>query len=135
MSIPPPGGSTRITSAPSAARVAPPSGAAMKADISTMRSPARIGVLAGPGIVQSLGPLLLQAGGQSFVDGLEDRSSAGPSQLLDLSLRNLDLGTDLVDHGRLLSFRPDTLADREATHAVDRIALLRLVDFGAVAVF
>src|SRR6202521_4652006 len=43
MSIPPPGGSTRITSAPSAARVAPPSGAAMKAESSTMRSPARIG--------------------------------------------------------------------------------------------
>src|SRR5439155_9594011 len=45
ISMPPPGGSTRITSAPSAARVAPPSGAAMKAAISTTRRPARIGAL------------------------------------------------------------------------------------------
>src|SRR5712671_968564 len=38
MSTPPPGGSTRMTSAPIAASVAPPSGAATKADISTLRS-------------------------------------------------------------------------------------------------
>src|SRR6185312_1495933 len=42
MSIPPPGGSTRITSAPMAARVAPPRGAAMNADTSMIRSPERI---------------------------------------------------------------------------------------------
>src|ERR1700682_2313462 len=106
MSIPPPGGSTRITSAPSAASVAPPSGAATKSDISTMRSPARIGVSAGPGIVQSLGSLLLQARRQSFIDVFEDRRRARPWQLFHLSLRNLDLGPDLVERGRLLGGRP-----------------------------
>src|SRR5215472_11421503 len=42
MSTPPPSGSTLITSAPSAASVAPPRGAATKADSSTTRRPARI---------------------------------------------------------------------------------------------
>src|SRR5487761_1840467 len=42
MSTPPPGGSTRMTSAPSAARVAPPSGAATKAESSTIRKPSRM---------------------------------------------------------------------------------------------
>src|ERR1700674_4608287 len=45
MSIPPPGGSTRITAAPNAASVAPPSGAATNAESSMMRSPARIGAV------------------------------------------------------------------------------------------
>src|SRR5579872_1564835 len=49
MSMPPSGGSIRITSAPRLARQAPPSGAAMKAEISTIRSPERIGG-AGSGI-------------------------------------------------------------------------------------
>src|SRR2546426_12786639 len=39
MSTPPPRGSTRTTSAPRLASVAPPSGAATKADSSTIRSP------------------------------------------------------------------------------------------------
>src|SRR6266566_2185633 len=43
MSMPPPGGSIRMTSAPSAARQAPPNGAAMNAEISTIRRPDRIG--------------------------------------------------------------------------------------------
>src|SRR5262245_34414982 len=43
MSMPPPGGSILITSAPMPARVAPPSGAATKAESSITRSPARIG--------------------------------------------------------------------------------------------
>src|SRR5207245_5451940 len=43
--MPPPGGSTRMTSAPSAANVAPPRGAAMYAEISTRRSPDRRGGL------------------------------------------------------------------------------------------
>src|SRR5450759_658002 len=114
MSIPPPGGSTRITSAPRAARAAPPSGAATNADSSTTRSPARIGESAGPGIVQGLGPLLLQARRQSFVDVFEDRGRARPWQLLDLSLRCLDCGLDLVERGCLLIGRPDTFADRKA---------------------
>src|SRR5215468_5001085 len=42
MSTPPPSGSTLSTSAPSAASVAPPRGAATNADSSTTRSPARI---------------------------------------------------------------------------------------------
>src|SRR5487761_703922 len=42
MSTPPPGGSTRMTSAPSAARVAPPSGAATKAESATIRKPSRM---------------------------------------------------------------------------------------------
>src|SRR5438270_14062013 len=41
--MPPPGGSIRMTSAPIAARHAPPKGAAMNAEISTMRRPDRIG--------------------------------------------------------------------------------------------
>ena len=40
MSGPPPTGSTRMTSAPSWARVSPPSGAATKLETSTTRSPA-----------------------------------------------------------------------------------------------
>src|ERR1700681_1316226 len=134
MSIPPPGGSTRITSAPSAANVAPPSGAAMKADSSTMRSPARIGVSAGPGIVQGLGSLLLEARRQSFVDVLEDRRDARPRQLLHLALGNLDLGADLLQCRSLLGGRPDALADRKAPHAFDRIPLLCLVDLSALAI-
>src|ERR1035437_3812396 len=122
MSIPPPGGSTLITSAPSAARVAPPSGAATNAESSTTRSPARIGKSAGPGIVQGLGPLLLQARRQRFVDVFEDRGRARPWQLLDLSLRGLDCGPDLVEGRSLLIGRPDTLSDPEAPHAVHRIA-------------
>src|ERR1035437_3200449 len=135
MSIPPPGGSTRITSAPSAAGVAPPSGAATNAESSTTRSPARIGKSAGTGIVQGLGPLLLQARRQRFVDVFEDRGRARPWQFLDLSLRGLDCGPDLVERGSLLIGRPDTLADREAPHAFDRIALLCLIDLCPIAVF
>src|SRR5438067_872534 len=41
--MPPPGGSIRMTSAPSSARQAPPNGAAMNAEISTIRRPDRIG--------------------------------------------------------------------------------------------
>src|SRR5579872_902287 len=43
MSTPPPGGSTRMTSAPSAASVAPPKGAAMNAETSMTRRPSRMG--------------------------------------------------------------------------------------------
>src|SRR5450759_4826908 len=98
MSIPPPGGSTRITSAPRAARVAPPSGAATKAESSTMRSPARIGS-AWPGIVQCLSSLLLQARRQLLVNVLKDRRRTGSRQLLDLPLGGLDLGADLIERG------------------------------------
>src|SRR5450759_2782302 len=134
MSIPPPGGSTRITSAPSAARVAPPSGAATNAESSTMRSPERIGRSAGPGIVHRFGSLLLQSWRQRFVDVLEDRRRTRLWQRFDLPLRRLDLGANLVERSGLLASRPDALACREATHPFDRISLLRLVDLGAVAV-
>src|SRR5258708_16296230 len=82
MSIPPPGGSTRITSAPSAARVAPPKGAATKAESSTTRSPARIAASAGPGVIQGLGSLLQQARRQCLVDVFEDCGGSRPPQLL-----------------------------------------------------
>src|ERR1700692_3357436 len=135
MSIPPPGGSTRITSAPSAASVAPPSGAATNADSSTMRSPESIGDSAWPGIVQGLGPLLLEMRRQGFVDVFEDRRRARPHQLLDLSLRGVDCGPDLDELGPLLVRGPDTFADRVAAQALDRVALLRLIDLGRIAIF
>src|SRR5258708_21828911 len=112
MSIPPPGGSTRITSAPSAASVAPPSGAAINAESSTMRSPDRIGWSAGAGVIHGLGSLLLKARRQSFVDVLEDRRRPRLWQLLDLPLRGLDVGANRVCHGGLLVARPAALRGR-----------------------
>src|SRR5258708_2165729 len=135
MSIPPPGGSTRITSAPSAASVAPPSGAAMNAESSTMRSPDRIGWSAGAGVIHGLGSLLLKAWRQSFVDVLEDRRRAGLWQLLALPLRGLDLRANRVERGGLLVTRPYALAGRERPPALDRTALLGLSELGLIAVF
>src|SRR6202521_4047469 len=134
MSIPPPGGSTRITSAPSAASVAPPSGAATNAESSMMRSPARIAASAGPGVIQGLGSLLLQAGRQSLVDVFEDRPGSGPWQLLDLTLRNFDLGANLVERRGLLGGCPGALAGRESPDAFYRVTLLGVIELGLVAV-
>src|SRR5229473_4964511 len=134
MSIPPLGGSMRITSAPSAASVAPPSGAATNAESSTMRSPARIAASAGPGVIQGLSSLLPQARRQSFVDVFEDGRGSGLWQLLDLMLRNLDLGANLIERSGLLGGRPDALAGRESPHAFDRVALLGVIELGLVAV-
>src|SRR5258708_20961188 len=117
ISIPPPGGSTRITSAPSAASVAPPSGAATNADSSTTRSPARIAASAGPGVIQRLCPLLPQARRQSLVDVFEDRRASAPSQLLHLTLRNLSLGANLFEPSCLLGAPPAAPAARESPHA------------------
>src|ERR1700686_727779 len=134
MSIPPPGGSTRMTSAPSAARVAPPSGAATKAKNSTMRSPARIAASVGRGVIQGLGSLLLQARRQSLVDVFEDCSGSRPWQLLDLTLRNLDLGANLGERSGLLGGRPDALAGRKSPHAFDWVTLLSVIELDLVAV-
>src|SRR5258708_25385848 len=134
MSIPPPGGSTRITSAPSAASVAPPSGAATNAESSTTRSPARIAASAGPGVIQGLGSLLPQARRQSLVDVFEDCGGSGPRQLLDLTLRNLDRRANLFESSGLLGGRPDALAGRESPHAFDRVTLLGVIELGLVAV-
>src|SRR5260221_12897680 len=124
MSIPPPGGSTRITSAPSAASVAPPSGPAMNAESSTIRSPDRIGWSAGAGVIHGLGSLLLKARRQRFVDVLEDRRRARLWQLLDLPLRGLDLGANRVECGGLLVRPPYALTGVGPPHALDWIPLL-----------
>src|SRR5690349_24548916 len=135
MSMPPPGGSTRMTSAPSAASVAPPSGAAMKAESSTIRRPARIGLRGLGCIVERLGTLLGDAWRQRRVDVFEDRRRAGPGQLLDLLLCGVDLLSDLFQRLRLERVRPQACADGVAPHALDRIAFLRLVDLIGLPVF
>src|SRR5258708_38438035 len=119
MSIPPPGGSTRITSAPSAARVAPPKGAATKAESSTTRSPARIAASAGRGVIQSLGSLPQQARRQGLGDVFEACGRSGPWQLLELTLRNLDRGANLVERGGLPAGRPQPLAGRQSLPACE----------------
>src|SRR5260370_26327424 len=124
MSAPAPGGSTRITSAPSAARAAPPKGAATKAESSTTRSPARIAASAGPGVIQGLGSLLQQARRQCLVDVFEDCGGSGPRQLLDLTLRNLDRRANLFESSGLLGGRPDAPAGRESPHAFDPVTPL-----------
>src|SRR5258708_7323324 len=132
MSIPPPGGSTRITSAPSAARVAPPKGAATKAESSTTRSPARIAASAGPGVIQGLGSLLQQARRQCLVDVLEDCGRSGPRQLLDRALRNLERRANLFEGSGLLGGRPEAPAGRESPHAFDRVTLPGVIELGLV---
>src|ERR1700682_2412092 len=106
MSIPPPGGSMRMTSAPSAASVAPPSGAATNADSSTIRSPSRMGRRGLSGIVDCLGPLLDHSRRRILIDVLEDRRRPGLWGLLDVSLRSVYLSAYLFHRGGLLSWRP-----------------------------
>src|SRR5260370_21888201 len=110
MSAPAPGGSTRITSAPSAARVAPPKGAATKAESSTTRSPARIAASAGPGVIQGLGSLLQQARRQCLVDVFEDCGGSAPPQLLDLPPRNPGRPAKLFNSRALVRARAAALS-------------------------
>src|SRR5438067_9004087 len=135
MSIPPPGGSTRITSAPRAARVAPPRGAAMNADSSTTRRPSRIGLAELGGIVDGLGALLNEARGQRFVNVIEDRGRTRPLQLFDLPLGGIDLGSNLIEHRGFAGRRPVAFPGCESADALDGVASLRLSDLVLLAIF
>src|SRR5690349_10325351 len=120
MSIPPPGGSIRMTSAPSAAKVAPPSGAATKAETSTMRMPARIPGDTSEGIVNGIGPLLLQSRPELVIDVLEDGCRSGLRNSFDVALSGVDLGVNLFHRRVFLGEGPEAFVQRKAPHALDR---------------
>src|SRR5437870_1451798 len=120
MSMPPPGGSTRITSAPSAASSTLPIGPAMNAPSSTIRSPARMGVRRNVAVTRP-GSSRLAAGaipGSSFhaqrLPAINHRAREPPRSPVDHLVAEHH-GADLV-HG-----------DRRAIRLEDRRCLIELL--------